>query len=305
MGDAMCLRFGGETRPVACSGAWPKVWACVTITSWTVTERQCVENLRLAASAWKPRRHFSGAGSDEVGACRERFPSGSMILVASTVYVGSQAMDRQFEHVCLFMAQSRTITLRVVPDSTKEPLSQAENCQVSQAVDGQAKKKKKNQQPHRRGERMARCPPWPPGVAGGVDCLVEAPPEESVPTWRPSQRITVESECQRSMYLNLWNADFNMISVWAATDELDLENRLIEEVDKHDEQNAVELDVPIIQFIRGRCGVCRDWVAHTVRVCCECGGHVHHECSSYCHHCGFYVCDLHLDVHVCPGAAPD
>ena len=62
-----------------------------------------------------------------------------------------------------------------------EPLSQAENCQVSQALDGQAKKKKKNQQPHRRGERRARCPPLPPGVAGGVDCLVEAPPEESVP----------------------------------------------------------------------------------------------------------------------------
>ena len=118
----------------------------------------------------------------------------------------------------------------------------------------------------------------------------------------------MESECQRSMYLNLWNADFNMISVWAATDELDLEHRLIEEVDKHDsvgEQNAVELDVPIIQFIRRICGVCRDWVGHTVRVCCECSGHVHHECSSYCHYCGFYVCDLHLDVHVCPGAAPD
>ena len=57
----------------------------------------------------------------------------------------------------------------------------------------------------------------------------------------------MESECQRSMYLNLWNADFNMISVCTATDELDLEHRLIEEVDKHDslgEQNAVEVDVP-------------------------------------------------------------
>ena len=115
----------------------------------------------------------------------------------------------------------------------------------------------------------------------------------------------MESECQRSMYLNLWNADFNMISVWAATDELDLEHRLIEEVDKHDEQNAVELDVPIIQFIGRICGVCRNLVGHTERVCCECSGHVHHECSSYCHHCGFYVCDLHLGVHVCPGAAPD
>ena len=104
VGDVMCLYFGGETRPVAFSGAWPKVRAWVTITSWTVTlERQCVENLRLAASAWKPRRHFSGAGSDEVGACRERFPSGSMILVASTFDVGSRAMDRQFEHLCKFV----------------------------------------------------------------------------------------------------------------------------------------------------------------------------------------------------------
>ena len=157
VGASMCSCFGGETRPVAFSGAWPKVRVWVTITSWTVTlERQCVENLRLAASAWKPRRHFSGAGSDEVGACRERFPSGSMIFsiwsVASTFDVGSRAMDRQFEHLCKFvrrsrgsiprfMAQSWTMTLRVVPDSTMEPLSQAENCQVSQALDGQAKKK--------------------------------------------------------------------------------------------------------------------------------------------------------------------
>ena len=57
------------------------------------------------------------------------------------------------------MAQSWTITLRVVPDSTMEHLSQAENCQVSQSLDGKAKKKKKNQQPTRRGERTVRCPP--------------------------------------------------------------------------------------------------------------------------------------------------
>ena len=97
-----------------------------------------------------------------------------------------------------------------------------------------------------------------------------------------------------------------MISVCTATDELDLEHILIEEVDKHDslgEQNAVEVDVPIIQFIRGRCVVCRVWVARCESVVCA--GHVHPECSSYCHDCESHVCDLHLDVHVCPGAASD
>ena len=80
------------------------------------------------------------------------------------------------------MAQSWTITLRVVPDLTMEPLSQAENCQVSQALDGQAKKKKKkNQQRDRRGELTARCQPLPPSAAGGVACLAEALQEESVP----------------------------------------------------------------------------------------------------------------------------
>ena len=54
----------------------------------------------------------------------------------------------------------------------------------------------------------------------------------------------MESECQRSMYLNLWNADFNMIFVCTATGEHDLEHRLIEEHYSWGEQNAVEVDVP-------------------------------------------------------------